>query len=37
MRVVSLGNILDGLSVAELEKFLPQNGAKIAPAPRELS
>jgi hypothetical protein len=31
IRVVKLGNIPDGLSAAELEKFLRENGAMIAP------
>jgi hypothetical protein len=36
-RVVRLSDIPDGLSAAELEEFPRQNGAKIAPIPREPS
>ena len=33
--VARLGDIPDGLSAAESDKFLRRNGAKIAPVPRE--
>ena len=36
-RVVKFSDIPDGLSAAELEKFLLRNGAKIAPATCEPS
>ena len=34
---VKFSDIPDGLSAAELPKFLRENGAKIAPVPREPS